>query len=167
MRKVNIIWPAIHTTENMAKGLAFERWVVDRFDPAFFDLLQWQSDKYAAGIFPSPNRDPDLVYRFTQDAKSTYFALECKWRQEEMNDTIHWTNKAQLERYHQFRQKTGLKLFIMLGLGGYPSSPASLYIVPFDEISDRLDVPIASLRKHERNDLNAGFFLDTEKGILI
>jgi len=162
MKKVNIIWPSIHVTPNMAKGLAFEKWVVGRFEQPLFTLLQWQSDKYAAGVYPSANRDPDLVYKFSLGNETRYFAVECKWR-EKLNSTIEWASSQQLERYQYFREKTGLRLFILIGLGGYPSSPNNLFIVPFDDISDRCVVDLNSIRDRQSNNLESKFYLDTDK----
>src|SRR5476651_2527300 len=46
------------------KGDKFQKYVVTKFDPAYFRMKEWRSDKYIDGLYPKSNLDPDLVYEF-------------------------------------------------------------------------------------------------------
>ena len=51
--------------ESYAKGLAFEEFVVKRFDPDFFTIKEWRGDKQVDGVYAESNTYPDLVVNFT------------------------------------------------------------------------------------------------------
>lgn len=116
------------------KGEVFEKFVVDRFVKEYFEIKNWRSDKYHNGRYATTNTYPDLEIILTTKYKKVSFAVECKWRKEFFNGTIECAKEYQLKNYRAYALDQNQKVFIVLGVGGTPSNPASLYIIPLEEM---------------------------------
>ena len=46
------------------KGDDFEKYIVKKFDSAYFKLKEWAGDKYVDGIYAETTAQPDLLYEF-------------------------------------------------------------------------------------------------------
>jgi len=53
-----------------------------------------------------------------------------------------------LEGYRKLRRDSGREIFFLVGLGGYESSPKTIYIIPLEYAEDF--IPVERLRKFER-----------------
>lgn len=118
-------------TETEIKGRDFEKFVVNRFSKKYFSIMEWRSDKCVNGHYAESNTYPDLEMVLHLGKSDYPFAVECKWRHEfSDNGYIQWCDDSQLERYNKFAQDKAISVFIILGIGGTPSSPTSVYCVP-------------------------------------
>ena len=112
------------------KGRKFEEFVVSLCaDKSRFRLLAWRGDKIVDGTYAAENLLPDLHIRHKLDnGKEVEYYIECKYRSVCPKEGIDLT--AQLKRYWFDAIKKGIELFIALGVGGTPSNPDNLYLIP-------------------------------------
>src|ERR1700735_4916610 len=92
--------------KNQEKGTEFEKFVVRLFNPEYFHLIEWRSDKSVDDIFPLMSKFPDLEFYFESKTESFHFAVECKWREHFYKDCIE-LNKFHLENYRHYQEVTG------------------------------------------------------------
>ncbi len=148
------------------KGEEFEQFVVSRFNPEYFTLLEWQGDKHYKGIYPLSNQRPDLVYKFSSGRTKKFFAVECKWRARDYFNRFEWAKDSQVKNYEEFLAKTRMSLFILFGLGGKPQNPQHVYVVPFLEICDKKRLDLRQLENYHRTAVRHKFFIDFNNMIL-
>lgn len=132
-----IVWPAKNksSADEHQKGYDFEKFIVERFDDAYFDLREWRSDKYHQGKYASSSTLPDLEYELKTARHKVKFAVECKWRKGFFDYNIEWAKPYQVANYKNYETENGIKVFVIIGIGGLPENPASVYIIPLNEIS--------------------------------
>lgn len=118
--------------ENKQKGDAFEKYVVQRFNREFFNIMEWRSDKYVNGIYAVSNHFPDLEVMYKAGHTQDSFAIECKWRKGFYNNEIEWARDYQIKNYKKYAEEVRLPVFIVIGIGGKPDDPAELFIVPLE-----------------------------------
>lgn len=116
------------------KGIAFEKFVVERFDEEYFELKEWRGDKYHEGKYATSNQLPDLEYYFRSKSQFAKFAVECKWRAEFFKGRIEWAKSYQLSTYRNYERNKNIPVFVIIGLGGTPDIPESVYVVPLQQI---------------------------------
>lgn len=126
---------------NEDKGRAFEDWVVAHLSKQYHKLKHWRGDKKAAnGTYAESNTYPDMEVELMLHDKPYRFAMECKWRNSFIGAKVELSS-GQVERYRKFQQEKGLTVFIVLGIGGQPSAPNELYIIPLRDLpSGQLDM---------------------------
>lgn len=125
---------SITQPEELLKGREFEDFVLSLFniqEGGEIVLQEWQGDKSFGMIQPENNSNPDLVFRYRQNE----FAVECKWREKLSRD---WSKDVfptrKIENYKHFSEIRHIPVTIVLGVGGEPSNPELLYIIPLDRI---------------------------------
>lgn len=145
------------------KGDAFEKFVVERFKSEFYTIKEWRSDKFHKGHYAISNMHPDIVYEFKSKMHCVTFAVECKWRSDFYNGCIEWAKDYQFENYKNYERENNICVFIIIGIGGNPDYPASLYIVPLKDIYSHI-LPEHFLKRYYRYG-KSNFFLyaDTMK----
>jgi hypothetical protein len=139
------------------KGFLFERYVVNHFDPAFFTLLEWRSDKSADHLHPLSSKNPDLVFCYGE-SRQNCFAVECKYRS--YIDRELEIKDEHLDNYFSFFQKTLIPVFLVIGLNGKPDSPWKQYIVPLNELLEDRYLPFERLGMYERSSGRTKFYWD-------
>jgi hypothetical protein len=146
------------------KGKAFEDFIVSKFSDTHFSILDWRSDKSCNGRYPKTSKLPDLKMLLkTKSSKDTIFSVECKWRRSLPLGKLVLKN-YQLENYRQYEKKTGKPVFIIVGLGGAPGNPESVYIIPLNEIHST-ELTQLQLKKYERSG-TGNLFLDSQNMVL-
>lgn len=117
-----------------AKGDAFENFVVDLLADWRLRLIDRTQDAVStAGVIAESCKNPDLHVRQKRGNSTIDYYLECKYRS-------HWDDRAvqferwQIERYRRFQREKHRKVVIALGVGGTPSGPEILMLVPLDSI---------------------------------
>ncbi|WP_075352436.1 hypothetical protein [Algoriphagus marinus] len=143
---------------NQKAGLDFEKFVVQKFEKKFFTIRNWAGDKYVEGRYADTTTQPDIQLSLKLRGNSYPFAVECKWRSEPKDDFIRFANDGQLERYKAFADKENYPVFIALGIGGKPSNPDELYILPIKELNKPV-LHKSGLGKY-RKKVDADFFFD-------
>lgn len=145
---------------NQKAGLDFEKFVVQKFDRKYFDIRNWAGDKFVEGRYADTTTQPDIQLSLKLRGDSYPFAVECKWRSVPKGDFVRFANDGQLERYKAFGQQENYPVFIVLGIGGKPSDPAELYIIPLHDLSKPI-LHRAILGKY-RKKVDSDFFFDQE-----
>lgn len=149
---------------NAKAGLDFEKFIVKKFDPDYFVIKQWAGDIFVDGRYAESTLEPDLQLELKLGKKRYPVAVECKWRSNVKGDFIRFANDGQLERYKAFEQRTSMPTFIALGVGGSPSSPEALYIIPVSAFQKPVQ-HMANISKYKKP-MDKNFFFDQEKGEL-
>jgi len=124
----------IEVPDEHAKGKAFEEYIVALFPKSYFRIIEWRGDKYSNGRYAESNRLPDLELRLETKSVQVPFAVECKWRKGFYEGKINWAKDYQLKNYKQYQHEKNIAVFVIIGVGGEPSDPESLYVVPLEEI---------------------------------
>ena len=112
---------------NKQKGNDFEDYIIQLLakqnDVKFVGKV---SDYHKNGVSALENFEPDLKFKH----QNTLFAVECKWRNSFKNDQIYWAENRQIENYKNYQKNKKEKVFVAIGIGGNPSLPEKLYLVP-------------------------------------
>ena len=121
----------------MLKGREFEDFVLSELlgigtKGNTMKLLEWRGDKSIAGVFPESNRYPDFVISLCKGKK---VALECKWRRKlpvSLRKDVFSTEKMEL--FKAYSEENSISVWFILGVGGEPSAPELLYLVPLSAV---------------------------------
>lgn len=161
IRKGRSFWKAFSLMKrSQEKGLAFEKFVVNRFDRKYYKLLDWTSDKIIDGVYAQSTFNPDLHYQFRYRNHVKEFAVECKYRSR-LIDGMFELEERQLENYRRYGRDKGIPVFIALGIGGRPSAPKALFMIPLSLFMGNTAVGYESLRFYY-NSPKHNFFLNPE-----
>lgn len=149
------------------KGVAFEQWVADRFPKERFRIKHWRSDKMSpTGQYAESNKDPDLEVDLLLGRNSHPFAVECKWRARMNDGAVQFAEAYQIVNYRKFAERTKRPVFIVLGVGGEPSAPEFLFVVPLAQASTGKLSSTELLTNHRQSMGRQSFFFDHEAGTL-
>ena len=145
--------------ESYEKGVAFEEYIVSRFSKKYFSLKEWRGDKSSNGVYAQSNTYPDMEYTFKLHGETYNFAVECKWRAKyNQENKVEWSYEEQLARYRQFAKDKNILVFIVIGIGGTPSDPANVFVVPLASIKN-VELSKSWLENY-RHDLSKNMFFD-------
>ncbi|MCQ6962340.1 hypothetical protein PV02_01960 [Methanolobus chelungpuianus] len=135
--------------EKIEKGNEFESFVVKKFSRKYFSIVAWTTDiNRKHNRYVESDSDPDLRIRYVPTDEE--FSIECKFRSGLYQGKIAWCKYEQMERYRDYREKTGIPLFIVIGFGGEPGKPERMFCVPIEEIKYNQLYPSA-IEAFERN----------------
>lgn len=118
--------------DTYAKGDLFEQYVYRRFFKENFTVVcSTPSKDDLDGMGSEACRNPDYQFRCKQTKEP--FWVECKYRSDTFEDgTIQWCEKWQLKRYKEIREETGIRTYIIIGLGGSASNPERIFCLDLD-----------------------------------
>ena len=126
--------------DDLLKGREFEDHVLELLGVADNDKLtlkEWRGDKSLPGIYPEGNSNPDLVLEYDGQP----FSIECKWRSHMPQDiSKELLPPDRVALFAKYSQKNKLPVFLLLGIGGLPSDPDLLYLVPVKENLSATDI---------------------------
>ena len=157
-------WTVWHTLpEEVLKGREFEDFILELFDldeTRTYSLLEWRGDKSMGKISPISNTYPDFVLEYKEGKRKKKFAVECKWRASiPRRFTKPLFEPEQIARYQEYAEEKALKVYIILGVGGEPSMPDELYMIPIDSISQIQSKP-SLLKQFKREVVDKWFSID-------
>lgn len=118
---------ALTMNDELLKGREFEDYVLELLDIAHNDRLtlkEWRGDKSLPGVYPESNSAPDFVFEYN----GILFAVECKWRShlpKDIEKELLPPDKTTSLR--QFSSNRQMPVYLLLGIGGLPNAPDSLY----------------------------------------
>lgn len=144
---------------NKKKGDEFEAFVINKFDPNYFKFKAWRSDKAIDGYYPESNKYPDLEFEFRHNSYSAKFAIECKYRSDYNSGYVEIANYKKLEDYRNFEKANRMQVYLVLGVGGEPSKPKDLYLIPLPHINSG-KIHKNKLREDYCKSISANFFYD-------
>ncbi len=157
--------PNLQDNESEIKGRQFEEYVVRLFNPDYFTLLEWRSDKRVNDIYPITSHFPDLEFYYKSETQEMHFAVECKWRQNFYRGSLDWLKERQLSIYKEFSSELEIPVFLVIGVGGQSNSPNVMYIIPVNEI-DSTVLHEMSISPFIRRSPTENFYLNVTKKIL-
>ena len=148
--------------ENLEKGHEFEEYVVSLFSKQYFSIVDWTKDRLdkRKGTWVESNSNPDLIIRYIPTKEQ--FAVECKYRSSLHKSkkidklTLHWAKPEQIENYKRFAKEKNIPVFVVIGLGGSPSNPKSMFCIPLEEA--RYPELFLSLLKKYKREPDKSFF---------
>ena len=124
---------ALTMNDEVLKGREFEDYVLELLDIAHSDKLtlkEWRGDKSLPGVYPESNSAPDFVFEY--DGNS--FAVECKWRSHLSKDIEkELLPPERMASFQQFSTERQMPVYLLLGIGGLPNDPDSLYFTCIDK----------------------------------
>jgi hypothetical protein len=141
-------------------GLGFEKFVVEQFSihKNHFTLKEWRSDKFHNGIFPKSNQNPDLEYEYKHKDFERVFAVECKYKSRAF-PSIHIMDEYKYQNYKNYHAK--MPVYVALGIGGEPSNPEELYLIPFQYV--RTDMSYRELSKYKKRKHSFWYEMDYDR----
>ena len=154
---------AITLPEDVLKGREFEDFVLELFDlndTKAYSLLEWRGDKSLGDVSPVSNTYPDFVLEYKEGKRKRKFAVECKWRTTiPRRHTQSLFEPEQITRYQEYAEEKAQNVYIILGIGGEPSMPEELYLIPIDAISQIQSKP-SLLKQFQREVADKWFSID-------
>ncbi len=149
--------PSSQEGNNKSKGDAFEKFIVQKFNRKFFTIKEWAGDKYVNGRFAETTLNPDLILELELNSSKYSLAVECKWKQNFYKNGVEFATKEQVERYKNYETKNGIPVFLAIGIGGKPSAPENLYIIPLSKIDNNF-LRLEQLELYKKSDDKKFFF---------
>ena len=157
---------AITLPEEVLKGREFEDFVLELFDlneTKAYSLLEWRGDKSLGNISPISNKYPDFVLDYKDDRHKKKFAVECKWRASiPRRFSKQLFIPEQIVQYQEYATENAIDVFILLGIGGEPSMPEELYLIPLNSISQIQSKP-SLLKQYKREVVDKWFSIEEFK----
>lgn len=124
---------ALTMNDEVLKGREFEDYMLELLDISHNDRLtlkEWRGDKSLPDVYPESNSAPDFVFEY--DGKP--FAVECKWRSHLPKDIEKELLPAErMASFQQFSTERRMHVYLLLGIGGLPNDPDSLYFTCIDK----------------------------------
>lgn len=154
-------------TENQKKGFEFEKWVISKFPEQYYKLLDWKGDKIVDGRYPESSRYPDLEFelQLSEGKLCEKFSVECKWRSSFYQGAVNWASLEKIEIYNQFAAERKQEVFLVLGVGGEPSEPKSVYVIPLKSAQQSL-LKEADIEQYKRKDSTKDFYYHAKSNTL-
>ena len=126
---------------NYQKGTDFEKYVAGLFTRRsdYFAINDWTRDNHdkSKGIYVESNTNPDLVIRYKPTNEK--FAVECKYRsgfyrsQKINGPVVKWAAPDQIKRYNAYSRSNRIPVFVVIGVGGSPKNPATMFCIPLKD----------------------------------
>ena len=155
----------VATTEKQ-KGDDFEKYIVQKFSKSYFSIVEWTGDKYVEGMYAKSNTNPDLTLKFKMKDIETEFAVECKYRSDYYKNGVEWCSEQQLKNYKTFATSKEIAVFVAIGMGGVPTAPEELFIIPLTELMSNF-VDKSFLNKYKKEKIkDSNLFYDYQTGRL-
>jgi hypothetical protein len=133
----------------------FQKFVTTLFDPLYFQFSR--SKNQITDSFPSV-----LLYSFRNKDREAKFAVQTIFLEDDSQavfDVLPISMKAALR---DFSKRSGLSLYVILGVGGTPEDPVQVYLIPLEAIEPTLQYDaIQPYRKHGM------FFYQTDTGRVV
>ena len=130
----------------------------DLSDKKVYSLIEWRGDKSLGNISPVSNTYPDFVIEYSEGTFKKKFSIECKWRYSASRKNL-MMQPEQFVRYQEYAHEKNIDVFIVLGIGGEPSMPEELYLVPIDDGLQAFSKP-SILKGYKRQTVNKWFAID-------
>jgi hypothetical protein len=134
----------------LRKDLEFEEYVADIFktQPQLFTIVNRTHDQSHEqnGAMVESEKEPDFKIRcaLTNNA----FFVVCKWRARLLSeDRLEWCYELFLRKCQRYYRR--IPVFVVVGLGGKPTSPDRMFIIPLKEARWNELFPSVYM-KHER-----------------
>lgn len=143
------------------EGYDFEKYII-----SLFDQKQWSIEHLTGDISEEIGRrvksdsDPDITVKHLTTGKK--YSIECKYRSRfeigKKECGIRWAKPYQISNYQIFQKEKGHQVYVVLGVGGRPSKPKRMFLVPLYKLRYQF-ANESYLKKFER-DVNSQFTIE-------
>jgi Cft2 family RNA processing exonuclease len=130
---------------------------------AFTDFI---SKRFSRRYFHVSKMDPvndrasaDLMVEYEIRGVTGRFFLKTKWYLRYHNSEIEVANRQDVLNYQTYLEKFDEPMFKIIGIGGQPSKPKLIYIIPLEEINST-SLTINEISRFSKDDQSANFFFD-------
>lgn len=118
---------------NKEKGNAFEDYMIQLLGKEKgVQLVSRNSDYHKNGVSATENMEPDLKFKLND----VRFSVECKWRKSFFNQEVSFAKNYQIRNYNKYQIDTNQKVFVAFGIGGNPTSPEKLFLLPLAKLTE-------------------------------
>lgn len=156
--------PGKQDLETGEKGIMFEKYIIQKFSKKYYKIKEWRGDKIVNGIHPESSKLPDMEIELNLHNFKKLFAIECKWRKQLYKNQIE-IEEYKLKNYKAYEDRTNIQVFVVLGLGGKPSLPDMIYVIPLKELNKNI-LTKQELSKYFYSDINKDFYYDKKTNLL-
>ncbi|MCK4796215.1 MAG: hypothetical protein KAT05_02470, partial [Spirochaetes bacterium] len=125
-------------TREQIMGEQFVDYTKSLFDDSDWKLLRAGPDRsQKEGRNVRDDSDPDLEVQYRKNYRE--IAVECKY----LSFYSEWyhgserklrINNKNIKNYKAYHLRTGIKTYILFGVGGKPSEPKDMYLIPLNQI---------------------------------
>lgn len=145
------------TTHGDESNPEFINFVSNRFSARYFTVNKIEEDHLLALA--------DLKVDYEIREIKGHFLLKTKWALRYQNNKIDVATPQEISDYSQYLQEFDEPLFKIIGIGGRPSKPKLIYIIPVAEIIST-SLTINEISKYIKDDQAVNFFFDiSEKSL--
>lgn len=120
--------------DNYQRGKEFEDWALYLFPAESFNIIH----KTVGGADLDGRYTEDCIYpdyKLRDKKTRTEFWVECKFRSRRgEKGSLEWTDYKHLQRYKRIREEFGIKLYILIGIGGTPDDPNEILFFDLDKM---------------------------------
>jgi hypothetical protein len=124
------------TIEDAVNAFEFEKFVVDKFPRDQFILFYWKGDR----LNPQASFNPALEFDYEEQEHRYAFAVECRWFRKASPDGIEWSTHQQIELLKNYQRDSQRTLYVIIGIGGQPSNPSDVYLLPLSKIARHMEI---------------------------
>lgn len=131
-RTLKAAWEEANKPVSYVKGEEFEHYVRDVLFPVDIYLMLDKTHDYRDNIddFIESTKLPD--FKFGSRTLGLEFFVEAKFRSRFQDQVLEWCKFFQLRRYQELDNTT--PVLIAVGLGGRPSAPERVFLMPVKHI---------------------------------
>ncbi len=115
----------------------FRKYILKKFNRGVFRILKAEDEitEIAETIFTNRDLLPDRILSLYRKEPQSKIAIDMRWAHRLTKNGVSACRKTALARYKLFELRTGIPTFIILGIGGEPSEPEKLIVVPVRELT--------------------------------
>ena len=150
------------TLTNEEKGKAFEDFIVSRFAPSDYTLVEKVNDYTSRHHNTERSKYADMVFR--KKDSGIEFAVECKyrsaWSGKDDDKTISWVDQRKIDDYNYFSKEREIDFVVIFGVGGTPSKPDEVYALPLRLLQKPLPQRYIFLQKFRIKDPYSNYTFD-------
>ena len=141
--------PTDSLSENERKGQQFEDFVISKFAPADYALVEKVNDYTSRHHVTERSKYADLVFR--KKSTGEEFAVECKyrsgWSDNNGKPVLAWVEQRKIDDYNRFSEERNIDVIVVFGVGGSPAHPDEVFALPLRLLQKPLPQNQAFLRK--------------------
>ena len=119
-------------SESEMKGQQFEDYVISRFDPGSYKLIEKVNDYTSRHHVTERSKYADLV--FEHIPSKIQFAVECKYRSSWITSkgkpALLWVDQRKIDDYNQFSTERNIDFIVVFGVGGTSDHPEEVFSLP-------------------------------------
>ena len=111
---------------------SFENFIIDKFDFSRkeYKLLERNDEEEKSQTNLLIGISGIKIYQLS-------LGIECEWRKEISSKGFFWARESEMQHIIRYAESKNAKIYLILGVGGTPTAPKSLYIVPIKYHADR------------------------------